>query len=197
MTFWILGIIRRKNTCLRGSLPPPRQRNPNQFRVIDNNNSSGWLENLLPSFVHLFYGRHSAQGWCVCSHSILMTILHFTDGQTRVKQVKQLAEPGTEPESDSGPTAPVASALSSQRFCPSSSGLLCAGSGTGRRGPGGPEKVEASQVELSGTFLKSGLMLVSKAGISVGVVLSSPCLESGPALPSEWTSDEKGAHAIT
>lgn len=84
----------------------------------------------------------------VVSHSILLTMSHFSGGETGVKQVKQLAEPGMEPgDDDSSPRAPAASVPSSQRFRPGSRGLVCAGAGTGRSGASGSEKVEASEEE--------------------------------------------------
>lgn len=56
--------------------------------------------------------------------------------------------------------------------------------------------VETSQLGLSETSLQQALRLVLKAGVSVGVVLSNPCLESVPVLSSERTSDDKGADPI-
>ena len=86
----------------------------------------------------------------------------FTDGETKVKQIKLLAEPRMDSEDDSGPIASPASAPSSQSFYPSFSSLVCPGEWGGA---GSPEKADA-QVRLSKTYPRLGSMLVLKTGFS-------------------------------
>lgn len=98
----------------------------------------------------------------------------FTDGETKVKQIKLLAEPRMESEDDSGPTASPASAPSSQRFCPSCSSLVYPGAWSGA---GSLKKAEA-KIGLSKTYLRLGSMLVLKAGFSLWDWASGLFLES-------------------